>query len=221
MPVERDEIDDATLNRIADLAKIVGDERRSNYFRSLRAGINDAWGSPMPAPLPVYGRPVLDELEKWQSAIVTLREQLTPDANSRAAFHALMLIRLSLTRQKRENLYDFEETWSSALNDMNGAIAKATEDARKIPLRGRPAGTRGNVAVNSFAYWLFFSAIGCGGRLTFSRLGGAGHGTLIEALELLRPSLPPTFLSSALSVKVIEHVRRRVEVEFGESPDDN
>jgi hypothetical protein len=75
---------------------------------------------------------------------------------------------------------------------------------RKGRQRGRPLGTVTNRPFRVFVLKLHQNARSCDGKLTFDRKKEAG--TLIQALELIRPCLPDGFIPNHLPYTTIERI---------------
>lgn len=139
---------------------------------------------------------------------------ISPARDSAAAIHARAQIRASLSRDNKEALDLFDDSWKSSLDDFERAVANATHLVqRKYQKTGHPpgglgAGGLGNVSANIFVTSLIYAVESSGGHLTMSRKGGAGHGTLIEVIDLLRPYLPASLLPPATSVRFYELIAR-------------
>jgi hypothetical protein len=79
---------------------------------------------------------------------------------------------------------------------------------------GRPKGTVGNWQFRNFVGALWQVANECGGTLSFSCKENRGSGTMVEALEILRPLVPPDLIPLRPSAKTIESVKATLHTEI-------
>ena len=213
-PRARSMINDTTLKKIAHLAKIdsTKSELRKGFFLNLRAAINTAWIAPSGPSTAIYRGAVIKELARWGEAVSTLKELSNPDENDAAAVHALRQIRVFLSRDMKQTLDRFEDSWRSSLDAFERTVAKASDLVqRKYQKTGRRAGGLGarglgNVGANIFVKSLIYAVETSGGHLKKSRKGegDALQGPLIDAIDLLRPHLPDSLLPPATSVRFYE-----------------
>jgi hypothetical protein len=98
--------------------------------------------------------------------------------------------------------------WNRALDDLLWVLSEFT-GSNPFPDRpngrGRPRGTVGNWKLQNFIEALWETAKICGGHLYADHKRDDG-GTMIKALELLRPVLPEGLLPKNLSVSTIETI---------------
>jgi hypothetical protein len=215
-------IDAATLKRIARLAKI--DATKPNackgFFVNLRAAIDVASSEPAGPSKAIYRAPVLEELARWSGAISTLRALVNPDESNSAAVHALGQIRACLSHERTGALDQFEDSWKPLLDDLEGAVSKATGLVQqKYRKSGHPPGALGagglsNVGANIFVTSLIYAVEASGGHLKKSRKGNELRGPLVDAIDLLRPHLPGSLLPPATSVRFYEVIAAEVAREL-------
>jgi hypothetical protein len=77
--------------------------------------------------------------------------------------------------------------------------------------RGRPKGTVGNWQFQHLVELLWRAVNEYGGELTFGCKENVGSGTMMDALEILRPLLPPSLMPRHLPAKTIERVRATLD----------
>jgi hypothetical protein len=76
----------------------------------------------------------------------------------------------------------------------------------------RPRGTIGRWPFREVVGFLWQTVNKYGGELTFSCKGNRGSGTMIDALKILRPVLPPGLIPSELPAKSIDQVKKTLKV---------
>jgi hypothetical protein len=215
-------IDACALKEIARLAKIDATKPDvcNGFFVNLRAAINDAWSAPSEPSKAVYQAQVLEILSSWQEAIATIKTLSNPDPSSVAAVHALGHIRAFLSHERTGALDQFEDSWRSSVDDLEGAVTKATglvqQKYRKSghPPGGLGAGGLSNVGANIFVASLIYAVEASGGHLKKSRKGNELRGPLVDAIDLLRPHLPASLLPPATSVRFYEVIAAEVAREL-------
>jgi hypothetical protein len=190
------------------------------FFVKLRAAANVAWSEPAGPSKAIYRAPVLEELARWSEAISTLKELVNPDENNSAAVHALGQIRACLSHERTGALELFEDSWKSSLDDLEGAVSKATGLVQqKYRKSGHPPGGLGtgglsNVGANILVTSLIYAVETSGGHLKRSRRDNKLRGTLIEVIDLLRPHVPASLLPPATSVRFYDLIAAEVAREL-------
>jgi hypothetical protein len=76
----------------------------------------------------------------------------------------------------------------------------------------RPKGTIGRWRFQEVVGVLWQTVNKYEGKLSFSCKENRGSGTMVDALEILRPALPPGLIPSELPAKSIEQVKKTLEV---------
>jgi hypothetical protein len=101
--------------------------------------------------------------------------------------------------------------WDSILGSMIGALAEVTgkdPDVGYVKRRkpGRPRGPVANYPFHDVVHSLLYLVARYDGRLSFDPKNG-GSGSLIKALNHLRPMLPPGLVPKVLPLKTIERIK--------------
>jgi hypothetical protein len=102
-----------------------------------------------------------------------------------------------------------QENLSAALETVATRSAEALSNIpRKTPgEKGRPSCLQsGPGSLSEFTLHLLWDVRDAGGHLTFEK--NAGRGTLKQALELLRPHLPPNFIPNAMPLSTLWYIKK-------------
>lgn len=228
---ERETIDAITLGKIGEVAR-VSSSKEPQFRRFIRGAIDEAWSIASTPPKEpgklasmsqsearsnaVYRTAVTDKLSQWRTAIETLKEPMNYGECDVPTLHARGLVRASLARTKREMFSEFEQTFLSALDDVEAAISKAHDRTEtQYRAKGRPPGPHGgNMKAQLFVRSLLSFARSCGGRLTVSRRDGRASGTLLKAIHLLLPYLPAPLFPNEIGVRFLEKMHSEDEEDF-------
>jgi hypothetical protein len=169
---------DEELSRLADLACVPEEARREFSDFIVNRLLRDFH--------------VLGEGHHHDQAAVTL------------AVKAARLLKLKIAKldlKDRENLVErsLEEEINLFLERAVGAHEFLRQ--RQVSRRGRPSDTVKNRGLRQFVWNLHFIAERLGGRFTFTE--STETGTLIKAIELLRPYTPPGVVPPVLPISTI------------------
>ena len=225
-------IDAITLDKVGAVARVCSG-KEPQFRRFIRAAIDEAWSAASTPPKKsgklasmsqsearantVYRTAVTDKLSQWRTAIETLKEPMKYGECDGPTLHARSLVRTSLARTKREMFSEFEQSFLSALDDVDAAISKANDRAEKhYRAKGRPPGPYGgNMKAQLFVRSLLSFARSCGGRLTVSRRpDGRASGTLLKVIHLLLPYLPAPLFPNEISVRFLEKTHAEDAADF-------
>jgi hypothetical protein len=209
----------ASLNKIAALAGI-SDDKRPEFFTFVQATINQAWQASPQILGYAYQTDILKVLAEYGDALRKTRDLLAGERVDPAGHRAQVNIRAALARTRRVALDEF----GGVCEDLISAVAKAIERVKKDYNEvGRPPKPRfGNAAYPEVVRFFLFATRSLGGELTNLKHAGQTSGGLKEALEILRPFLPPEFLPpfgpDLQGARALERIVTSVNEEFGQSP---
>jgi hypothetical protein len=112
--------------------------------------------------------------------------------------------------------YDFDQyqKMTTALAERSSRALHLARPKPSLNRVGRPArgGLSDPVGPGSFTQFvirLWWDITAAGGRLTLDKNNRPHPGTLADALELMRPYLPPGFIPNVLPLSTLERIRRR------------
>ena len=125
----------------------------------------------------------------------------------------IYLAQLACPGAFRHGRWAADDNWLASLRTLTvgmsalaGVPAPLTSRGGK---RGRPAGSRNDWLLSLFVTALHERAVDGRGKFTASHKDGKGYGTMFEALELLRPHLPPGFLRTNAVQAIVSATNER------------
>jgi hypothetical protein len=196
---------DSELWQISELAKVDDLSGFGGHIRSiiLDAHLNDASLRKLSTPI----------LRKTLSSLASQADRLGKtlraiDVESRgSAYRAGQLFELELAKlQINEGMVLLPECI-----DLIDVLSEAARRAALLPTAKRgPKGAGGNPAFDLFVQSLLMAARQRRGYWTnYRSAGGAWKGSLLSALEILRPYLPHRFFPSGELGRSIDHIRKK------------
>jgi len=172
--------------KLAGLAAVSSDEI---FKKCVTYAVTSAHTNPARLRGPLYAGPVRERFDELLRATLLIQKLLDAIQNPQdrsASFLRRRLTNYLPQRSLASYIAELSRLAKSVENAKNSAVEELVE-------RGRPPGVRGQgQRLGRFITFLEFGALAAGGGWTLNKNDECG--TLIDALELLRPFVPDNFL---------------------------
>lgn len=155
-----------------------------------------------------------DSLRKAEAAIRSAYDAVRAlKAPQRSLFEKAFLVAGCCRELLNEDVLP-ETLGLGVLEALVAAFASLSNKSPSFEPRGgsrRPRGTIGRWQFRELVGYLWQTVNKYEGELSFSCKENRGSGTMVDALEILRPVLPPGLIPSELPAKIIEQIKKTLK----------